>query len=122
MFAILNSLLARKRFLVVVCLTMGLALSLASRMTWVARAGTTFNVTTAADNGDNVNPTPGSLRAAILSANSTPGADTISFAIGSGLQTIQPSAQLPTISDAVVIDGTTQPGFNGVPLIELDGS
>lgn len=122
MFAILNSLIARKRFLITAGLTLGLAVSLVSRATWIAKAGTTFTVTTAADNGDNVNPTPGSLRAAILNANSTPGEDLISFAIGSGLQTIQPTNQLPPISDAVVIDGTTQPGFAGAPLIELDGS
>lgn len=122
MFAILNSLSASKRCLVAVCLTLGLALSLAFSMTWVAKASTTFIVTTAADNGDNVNPTPGSLRAAILGANSTAGTDGISFAIGSGLQTIQPTAQLPTITEAVIIDGTTQPGFAGAPLIELDGS
>ncbi len=62
-----------------------------------------------------------SLRDAILFANATPGADTISFAIGIGLKTIMPSTALPDISDAVVIDGTTQPGFAGSPLIELDG-
>jgi hypothetical protein len=122
MFAILNSLFARKRFLVAVCLTLGLALILAFRVNWVAKASTTFTVTTAADNGDNVNPTAGSLRAAILNANSTAGTDNISFSIGSGPQTIQPLAQLPAITDAVNIDGTTQPGFAGAPLIEIDGS
>jgi hypothetical protein len=118
MFAILNSLFAGKRFLIL-C---GLFLSLAFGMAWVAQASASFTVTTAADNGDNVNPTPGSLRAAIIGANSTPGTDSISFSIGSGLQTIQPLTQLPTISDAVIIDGTTQPGFAGAPLIEIDGS
>ena len=29
---------------------------------------------------------------------------------------------LPTISDAVIVDGTTQSGFSGTPIIELDGS
>jgi hypothetical protein len=38
------------------------------------------------------------------------------------LQTIQPTSQLPNVKDAVIIDGTTQPGFAGAPLIELDGS
>jgi hypothetical protein len=61
----------------------------------------------------------GSLRQAILDANANPGADSITFAIGSGLQTIAPTATLPDISDPVVIDGTTQPGFAGSPLIEL---
>src|SRR5258706_346854 len=118
MYVILNSLLARKRFLVLVCVFLSVAFGLA----WIAQASTTFMVTTTADNGDNVNPTPGSLRAAILSANSTPGTDSISFSIVSGLQTIQPLTQLPTISDAVILDGTTQPGFAGTPLIEIDGS
>src|SRR5436305_14372307 len=45
----------------------------------------TFLVTTAADNGDNVNPTANSLRAGILSGN-----DTILFAIPSGPFVISP--------------------------------
>ena len=64
----------------------------------------------------------GSLLVAIQNANSTPGLDTIAFGIGSGVQTIRPSAALPTITEPVVIDGTTQPGYGGAPLIELDGS
>jgi hypothetical protein len=65
----------------------------------------TFTVTTAADN------VPGSLRSAINSANSSPGLDMIAFAIGSGNVQLAPAAQLPDITDPVVIDGTTQPGF-----------
>jgi hypothetical protein len=61
------------------------------------------------------------LRDAITFANANPGLDTISFAIGSGLATILPSTALPNVTDPVVIDGTTQPGFAGMPLIELDG-
>jgi titin len=77
----------------------------------------TFLVDTTNDAG------PGSLRQAILDANAHPGTDTIAFAIGDGgVQTIQPLSPLPAITDRVVIDGTTQPGFNGSPLIELDGS
>jgi Putative binding domain, N-terminal len=65
----------------------------------------------------------GSLRQAILDANANPGADTIVFNIpGSGLHTITPSTALPTISDPVTIDGSTQPGFTGSPIIELNGS
>jgi uncharacterized delta-60 repeat protein/CSLREA domain-containing protein len=78
-----------------------------------------FTVTTAADDG------PGSLRQAILEANATAndpaGPDIIQFQIGSGLQTITPLSALPTITDAVTIDGWSQPGFAGTPLIELDG-
>src|SRR5262245_22323438 len=75
-----------------------------------------LTVTTAADSG------PGSLRQALLDANASPGFDTIHFAIGSGPQTIAPSAPLPALTDSAVLDGTSQPGFAGTPLITLDGS
>jgi len=61
----------------------------------------------------------GSLRQAILDANANPGADLITFSIGAGLQTIALTSSLPDISDPVVIDGTTQPGFAASPLIEI---
>ncbi|HEY3350075.1 MAG TPA: hypothetical protein VGM13_09900 [Thermoanaerobaculia bacterium] len=48
-------------------------------------------------------------------------ADTIRFAIGSGVQTIALTSALPGIGKPVVIDGTTQPGFAGAPIIVLDG-
>jgi hypothetical protein len=80
----------------------------------------TFTVTTTADSG------PGSLRQAILDANASPGADTITFAIGSpgSQQTIQPTSALPAITEAVVIDGWSQggSGYTGPPLIELNGA
>lgn len=79
----------------------------------------TLIVTTTSDVG------PGSLREAINCANSMPGLDTISFSIGSGLQTINVLSPLPTVTDKVIIDGTTQPGFNAlncIPIIELNGS
>lgn len=75
-----------------------------------------FTVTDVGDTG------PGSLRYAITRSNATPGIDRIEFKIGSGLQTIKPLSALPEITDPVVIDGTTQHGFVGRPLIELDGS
>ena len=77
----------------------------------------------------------GSLRAAILMANSTAnvgGPDVISFAIpGTGVKTITPLTALPGITDPVSIDGYTQPGAspntlsvgdNAVLLIAIDGS
>jgi hypothetical protein len=76
----------------------------------------TFTVTNNLDSG------PGSLRQAILDANASSGIDTISFGIGSGPATIALAAPLPTITEPLTIDGTTQPGYSGVPLIELDGS
>jgi hypothetical protein len=77
----------------------------------------TFVVRTTDDAG------PGSLRQAILDANATPGSNEIDFAIGDGgAQTIRPSTALPAVTNTVVIDGTTQPGFAGSPLIDLDGA
>ena len=88
---------------------------------------TGFTVTSVADNGSNTSPTPGSLRAAIIAADSdaTVGADTISFAIpGSGVQTIAVPNSLPAITRSVVIDGNSQPGFSpgNTPLVVIDGS
>ena len=88
-----------------------------------------FSVTNTNDSG------AGSLRQAILSANSTPnsanGPDKIHFNIRSeGVNTITPASALPAITEAVIIDGYTQPGAssntlatgnNANILIELDG-
>ncbi|MBD2005985.1 MULTISPECIES: choice-of-anchor Y domain-containing protein [Cyanophyceae] len=64
----------------------------------------------------------GSLRQAIINANAFSGTNTIGFQIGTGLQTITPLSALPTINNSVIIDGTTQPGFSGTPIIQLTGS
>src|SRR5262249_15282431 len=64
----------------------------------------------------------GSLRQAILSANGSPGTDTIQFRIGTGPQQITPASRLPAITGPAILDATSQPGYAGVPLIELDGS
>ncbi|MEK6285861.1 MAG: HYR domain-containing protein [Acidobacteriota bacterium] len=82
----------------------------------VVHIAAAFPVTNTNDSG------AGSLRQAIINANANAGLDTITFAIGSGPQTITPLSPLPTITDAVVIDGTTQPGFAGTPIIEINGS
>ncbi len=68
-----------------------------------------------------------SLREAILATNNTANIggnpDEIRFSIaGAGPHTIQPLSALPIITDAVVLDGTTEPDFAGSPVIELDGS
>jgi autotransporter-associated beta strand protein len=77
----------------------------------------TFTVTSTADSGANT------LRQAILDSNGTSGLNTIKFNIsGSGVHTIQPTSALPLITNPVIIDGTTQPGYAGSPLIQLDGS
>ena len=77
----------------------------------------TFTVTNTNDSG------PGTLRQAILDAEANPGADSITFNIpGSGPHTISPTSALPTITQTVAIDATTQPGFSGKPVIELNGA
>lgn len=75
----------------------------------------TFTVTTTADSG------AGSFDQAILDANANPGADNIHFNIGGGGPQIIAGA-IPVITDAVTIDGTTQPGYAGTPIITLDGN
>jgi hypothetical protein len=64
----------------------------------------------------------GSLRKAILDAIASPGSELIRFDIpGAGVHTIAPASNLPDITDPVVIDATTQPGWSSLPLIELRG-
>lgn len=64
----------------------------------------------------------GSLRQAITNANANPGLDTITFNIpGAGVHTINLLTALPFITDAVIINGATQPGYAGLPLIEING-
>lgn len=75
------------------------------------------------DTNDDTNPN--SLRWAIQQAN----ADTSGTAVqidfdltGSGPLTIHLASPLPAINVPVIIDGTTQPGYQGSPLVEIDGS
>ncbi len=86
-----------------------------------------FNVTNTNDSG------AGSLRQAIIDAN-TAGAGVIAFQIpGSGVHTIAPTTDLPAITAEISIDGTTELGAsansnpmdqadNAVLLIELSGA
>lgn len=65
----------------------------------------------------------GSLRQAILDANAMPGQDLIHFNIAlSGVQTISVTSTLPEVTDPVIIDGTTEGGYAGTPLIVIDGT
>ncbi len=74
----------------------------------------------------------GSLRRAMECSNSKTGAQTISFNIpGAGVQTIKPITALPTLTNAVTLDGLTQPaasantlavGDNAVLKVEIDGT
>ena len=68
-----------------------------------------------------------SLREAIDAANRTANigaaADQIRFNIaGAGPHTINVASALPSISDAVIINGTTEPDFAGTPMVELNGT
>jgi hypothetical protein len=82
-----------------------------------------FTVTNTKDAG------AGSLRQAILNANAYPGTDSILFNIpttdpgyqsSTGSFRITLASALPTVTDPVIIDGTTQPGYAqaGHPLIQ----
>jgi hypothetical protein len=76
-------------------------------------AAATFTVSNTHTSGD------GSLAKAISDANVNPGPDTIAFNIpGTGVHTLLGTG-LPAITDPVLIDGTSQPGYAGIPLIEL---
>jgi hypothetical protein len=82
-----------------------------------------FTVTTVVDNGIDATPTPGSLRQAILKANTTPGADDITFNItGGGVQIIVPPTPLPAITEKVNLSGSGQPGYSGTPVVRLSGT
>ena len=85
-----------------------------------AAVGTVYTVSNTNDSG------AGSLRQAILDANAHAGADTIVFNIpGTGVHTIVPGSALPTITDAVILDTTTDDSFaaNGnKPAILLDAN
>jgi hypothetical protein len=78
---------------------------------------TVFTVTNANDSG------AGSLRDALQHSNGHPGVDTIEFDIGSSSSNvIHPSSPLPELWDPAVLDATTQPGYAGKPVIQLDGT
>ncbi len=77
----------------------------------------TFSVVNTNDSG------AGSLRQAIIDSNAAPGSNTIDFDIlPSGAHTISLASPLPSITVPVTIDGTTEPGYSGTPLIDLDGT
>jgi Astacin (Peptidase family M12A) len=80
-------------------------------------------VTTTADAGT------GSLRAAMYYVTDHPGSivkfniPTSDAGYSNGVFTIHLTGQLPTIAaNGMIIDGSTQPGFTGKPLIVVDGS
>ena len=97
----------------------GAAISLAMQDAYASVLGT-FTVINTNDSG------AGSFRQAIVDANAAAGADVIDFNItGGGPHVIALSSALPSITDEVVIDGTTEPDFSGngsKPIVVLDGN
>ncbi|MBK8002220.1 MAG: immunoglobulin domain-containing protein [Verrucomicrobia bacterium] len=66
---------------------------------------------------------PGTLRQAMLDANSAPGSNVIAFAFTGGAPyVIHLQSPLPPITDPLTIDGWSQIEFRGQPVIELDGT
>jgi parallel beta-helix repeat protein len=95
--------------------------------TWTVNTSvsTSTVVTSTADSG------AGSLRQAILNANASSSTATIVFNIptsdsgynaSTGTWTIAPLSALPVLTAPVIIDGTSQPGYKGTPLIVLSGA
>jgi parallel beta-helix repeat protein len=80
-----------------------------------ANAAGTFTVTNTNDSG------PGSLRQAILDASAA-GGGTVAFNLSPTPAKIMLQSLLSTINYGTVVDGTTQPGYAGKPLVEIDGS
>jgi titin len=88
-------------------------------------SGQIFVVTTPADStgGTTGGPAPLTLRQAILDANAAGGSNTINFDIPPGPRTINVvNGPLPVITAPVLIDGTSQPGYSGTPLVTVNGS
>jgi hypothetical protein len=79
---------------------------------------TVYTVTTASDVDTEGQLT---LRDAITLVDQDSQPDVIDFAIGTGPQSILPLSPLPVITNQVTIDGTTQPGYVGTPLITING-
>lgn len=123
--------------------TMPAAASLAliaalARAAWPAQAGPERAAAPAAtlvvtSDGDEADRSPGdgqcastagacTLRAALQEAEAREGADVVQFRIGTGIRTIRPATPLPIMAGPITLDGSTQPGYAGAPLVEIDGS
>src|SRR5690606_35204769 len=97
----------------------GLILSFVlSLLSFTSFGQTTFTVTNINDSGE------GSLRQAIINANSTVAKDNILFNIpGNGPHVLQPTQRYPYITNPVNIDAESQPGWAvGSLKIVIDGS
>lgn len=78
--------------------------------------------------GDATDATPGNnicdagggvctFRAAIVESNAHAGTDTVAFGVTGVIST----AATLSVNDVTIIDGTTAPGYAGVPLVHVDG-
>ncbi len=85
------------------------------------------------DGDDDGNASPrtvqGSLRQFLLNGNALAGVQRSRFHVPTsstghtaGTWRIAPTTDLPTVTDPVALDGSTQPGFAGAPVVEIDGS
>ncbi len=74
----------------------------------------TLEVTSTLDDGS-----CGTLRGAINYANSNPGTDTISFSSGASSSSIDLLSDLPPITEAVIIDGSSSPLWSDKPIIDI---
>jgi CSLREA domain-containing protein len=105
----------------ILCLVTG---SVSLAMSSLMQPSSTFTVNSLDNSNDgSCNAAHCSLIEAIQAANAQADYSAIEFNIsGSGPFTITPTTGLPAISAPVIIDGATQPGFAGTPIIELSGS
>jgi len=78
-------------------------------------SGTTLFVTSPGDAGT------GTLRAAMMTADLNPGT-TIDFRLQLAPVTIDLKSPLPPVTATTTIDGTSQPGYTGSPLVTVDGA
>ncbi len=74
---------------------------------------------TVSSNGD---AGPGTLRQAILDANAHPGGDTVKFNLPGPGHTIAITTPLPSVTETLTINGRSQPGFAGTPVVRVDNA
>ncbi|HYV92966.1 MAG TPA: hypothetical protein VE978_14345 [Chitinophagales bacterium] len=96
-----------------------LAVFLAAQFFLTSNAcATIFDVNSTADTNTG-SGTSGTLRWCINQANLSAGPHTINFSVAA---TITITSSLPALLQSIVIDGSTAPGFAGLPVIILDGN
>jgi len=92
-----------------------LALAAALALATAGTKAATFSVSNTNDAG------LGSLRQALVGASAS-ASNTVAFNIpGTGPFRITPQSPLPVLSQPVVIDASTQPGYGGTPVVEVAG-